>query len=152
MEIKETVVEKKVYVVNGCEFDTKEEAEKYISKYNEIMKNIHYKTYYHVHGELNNKGEYQEESLISTNAESKSLNVLLDYLIHRFGYPLTLIAENYLETYTIKGPLKFSELENSTREIVLEGELKLHEFQLKSKGSIESIKYVHLKSDGTPLR
>lgn len=151
-KIEETVIEKKVYVVNGNQFDTREEAERYVS----IKSEIHGRSYYHVHVGLDSKCMHTEELLVSTKSGFENINILLDYLVRKFGNPLSNIYEYIVNTYTIKGPFKFDELEGPLREKVEEVELQFNGIKVKNEESsgltkLRKIEYIHLNDFGADL-
>lgn len=150
--IEETVIEKKVYLVNGNQFNTKEEAENYIS----IKSDIHGRSYYHVDVGLDSQCMHTEELLISTKSGFANINILLDYLVRKFGNPLIVIYGYAVNTYTIKGPYKFDELEDPLGEKVEEKEFQFNGIEVKNEKSSEStkirkIEYIHLNDFGADL-
>ena len=107
VKIIETTVYTKVYMVNGIEFETKEEAEVYLSH---LEQALNY-TYFTVKYEVDEDAVFHKSMKVAAPADFFEESVVLQFCINHLGNPLIKKRNLYLPKFEIVNEGKFESLE-----------------------------------------
>ena len=106
-KIIETTVYTKVYMVNGIDFETKEEAEAYLSH---LEQALNY-TYFTVKHGVDEDAVFHKSMKVAVPSDFFEESVVLQFCINHFGNPLIKKGNLYLPRFEIVNEGKFESLE-----------------------------------------
>lgn len=106
-EVEIKIKETEVYMVNGIEFETKEEAEVYLSH---LEQALNY-TYFTVKHGVDEDAVFHESKKVAAPADFFEESVVLQYCINYFINPLVKKGSLYLPKFEIVNEGKFESLE-----------------------------------------
>lgn len=106
-KIIETTVYTKVYMVNGIDFETKEEAEAYSSHLGQALNY----TYFTVKYEVDEDAVFHKSMKVAVPADFFEESVVLQFCINQIGSPLIKKGSLYLPRFKIVNEGKFESLE-----------------------------------------
>ena len=106
-KIIETTIYTKVYMVNGIKFETKEEAEVYLSY---LEQALNY-TYFTVKYEADENAVFHKSMKVAAPSDFFEESVVLQFCINHLGNPLIKKRNLYLPKFEIVNEGKFESLE-----------------------------------------
>ena len=106
-EVEIKIKETEVYMVNGVEFETKEEAEVYLSH---LEQALNY-TYFTVKYEVDEDAVFHKSMKVAAPADFFEESVVLQFCINHLGNPLIKKRNLYLPKFEIVNEGKFESLE-----------------------------------------
>lgn len=106
-EVEIKIKETEVYMVNGIEFETKEEAEVYLGH---LEQALNY-TYFTVKHEVDEDAVFHKSKKVAAPADFFEESVVLQFCINHFKNPLVKKGSLYLPKFEIVNEGKFESLE-----------------------------------------